>query len=146
MVQGRRRIAKDRQAWPLLVLDSGGLTAVAANHPDARAAIEYSERNDVDVIVPSVVIAESTRGDATDARVNWVINDTMVAVIREKEARTAARLKKAAGMSGVEQTIDALVVATAALAGGGAILTTDVDDIEALASALPLGTVRAIGV
>lgn len=133
-------------AWSLLVLDSGGLTAVAMNEPDARAAIEYSARRGVPVVVPSVVIAESTRGDASDARINAVVSKATVVAAGEGEARIAARLKTAAAMSGVGHTIDALVVATAAVAGGGAILTSDRDDIEALADSLPRRVVRAIRV
>jgi predicted nucleic acid-binding protein len=130
----------------LLTLDSGGLTAVARNEEDARAAFTNSVRTSVGVIVPAVVIAESTRGDAQDARVNHVLNQTRVVAAREEEARLAARLKSAAGMAGVEPTIDALVVATAALAGGGAVLTSDPTDIESLCEALQHPTVRAIRV
>lgn len=135
-----------RPAWPLLVLDSGGLTAVAMNEPYARAALKHSARHGVPIVVPSVVVAESTRGDASDARINAVVRRAVVAPATEAEARIAARLKTAAAMSGVAHTIDALVVATAAAAGGGAILTSDRDDIDALAEPLPGRAVRAIGI
>ena len=133
-------------AWSLLVLDSGGLTAVALNEPNARAAIEYSSRHGVPVVVPSVVIAESTRGDESDARVNAVVKKAVVTAAGETEARIAAHLKTAASMAGVQHTIDALVVATAAVCGGGAVLTSDREDIEALAESLPRNVVRAIRV
>ena len=133
-------------AWPLLVLDSGGLTAVAANEPNAVAAIDYSARHGLPVLVPSVVIAESTRGNASDARINAVIGKVSVVAVREAEARIAARLKTAAGMSGVEHTIDALVVAAAAAAGGGAVLTSDRQDIQTLAESVPGRAVRAVRV
>ena len=87
------------------------------------------------MVVPAVVIAESTRGDASDARVNQIIRRLVVGEVTEREAREAVQLKKAAGMTGVRHTIDALVVAAATLSGGGAILTSDPDDIRALASA-----------
>ena len=132
--------------WPLLVLDSGGLTAVAVNEPDAIAAVDYSARHGVPVVVPSVVIAESTRGKPSDARINAVIGKVSVVAAHEAEARIAARLKTAAGMSGVEHTIDALVVATAAVAGGGAVLTSDRQDIQMLAESLPRRVVRAVSV
>lgn len=130
----------------MLVLDSGGLTAVANNELYARAAMKHSARHGVPIVIPSVVLAESTRGDASDARINAVVAKAAVAAATEAEARIAARLKSAAGMRGEEHTIDALVVATAAAAGGGAILTSDRDDIEALAGSLPGRAVRAIGV
>lgn len=129
----------------MLVLDSGGLTAVAANESHARAAMKYSSRHGVPVVIPSIVLAESTRGDASDARINAVVSKAVVAAATETEARIAARLKSAAAMRGEEHTIDALVVATAAAAGGGAILTSD-GDIQTLAEGLPHRAVRAIRV
>jgi predicted nucleic acid-binding protein len=118
-----------------LVLDSGGLTALAEGRQRARSALEMSQRTGTPVVVPAIVIAESTRGDGSDAPVNRVLNKLSVVSIDENGAREAARLKRAAGMTGVEHTIDALVVAVATLGGGGAILTSDVRDIAALASA-----------
>jgi hypothetical protein len=56
-----------------------------------------------------------------------------VIAITDPIARAAAVLKRDAGMAGVAATIDALVVATSAAAGGGVVLTSDVDDIRALA-------------
>ena len=84
-----------------------------------------------------MVIAESTQGNPKDAAMNRVINTLEVVPVDETGAREAAALKSAAQMVGVEHTIDALVVAVASLAGGGAILTSDLDDITALAAARP---------
>lgn len=130
----------------MLVLDSGGLTAIARNDQRARAALLAFSRAGAPVVLPAVVIAESTRAAASDALVNRVVRAVDVVSTGEAEAREAARLKRLAGMSGVEQTIDALVVAAATLAGGGAVLTSDPDDIEALAAARPDVRVRAIRV
>lgn len=77
---------------------------------------------------------------------NRVINNLEVVPVDETGAREAAALKHAARMAGVEHTIDALVVAVASLAGGGAILTSDLDDIAALASARPDLTIVPIRV
>lgn len=96
-----------------------------------------SRRAGARVVVPAIVIAESTRGNAADASVNRVVNASTVAPVDEAAAREAVLLKRRAAMSGVPHTIDALVVAVATLAGGGAILTSDVDDITALAAARP---------
>lgn len=127
----------------MLVVDSGGLSALAERSEDAVAAVEISHASAV-VVVPSVVIAESLRGDAADARTNQILSGLEVADIGEREAREAARLKKASRMAGVAHTIDALVVAVASLAGGGAILTSDVEDIAALATARPNVTIVPI--
>jgi predicted nucleic acid-binding protein len=128
----------------LLVIDSGGLSALAERSEDAVAAVEMSLITAGVVVVPSVVIAESLRGDAADARTNQTLSGLEVADIGEPEAREAARLKRASRMTGVQHTIDALVVAVASLAGGGAILTSDVDDIAALATARPNVTIVPI--
>jgi hypothetical protein len=58
-----------------------------------------------------------------------------VIAITDPIAWAAAVLKRDAGMAGVAATIDALVVATSAAAGGGVVLTSDVDDIRALTNA-----------
>lgn len=123
--------------WPLLVLDSGGLSACAENHEKARAALSMCESAGTPVFLPSVIIAESTRATARDAMVNRIIAGVTVVAIDHDIAREAAALKNKAQMSGVEHTIDAIVVAVAALAGGGAILTSDPIDITALADRRP---------
>ncbi|MDQ3951582.1 MAG: PIN domain-containing protein [Actinomycetota bacterium] len=119
------------------MLDSGGLSALTERSADAIAALEMSREAVARVVVPSVVIAESLRGDAADARTNRILSGLAVADIGEREAREAARLKNASRMTGVQHTIDALVVAVASVAGGGAILTSDVGDIGVLAEARP---------
>ena len=42
--------------------------------------------------------------------------------------------KRGARMTGVAATVDAIVVATSAAAGGGVVLTSDITDIRTLAS------------
>jgi hypothetical protein len=61
-------------------------------------------------------------------------------------ARVAAELKCQAGMTGVAATIDAMVVAVSVAAGGGVILTGDVDDIRRLAGAVEGVRVRTVRV
>lgn len=131
------KVTTPRPHWRLLVLDSGGLSAIAQRSGDAIATLEMSRAAAARVVVPSVVIAESLRGDAADAPTNQVLSGVATAEIGEREAREAARLKRASRMTGVQHTIDALVVAVASLAGGGAILTSDVDDIAALVAGRP---------
>jgi predicted nucleic acid-binding protein len=59
-------------------------------------------------------------------------------------ARVAAVLKLQSGMRGVKATVDAIVVATAVFLGGGAILTSDPDDIDRLAAVYRVLRIRAI--
>jgi predicted nucleic acid-binding protein len=121
--------------WPSVVLDSQGLWAVARNDSDdARAVLAASSQVGVPVLVPAAVLAETLLGDERDARANQVLKKLQVIPLTDSIARSAARLKRLAGMTGVAATIDAIVVATSAAAGGGVILTSDPDDIRILAS------------
>ena len=117
-----------------MVLDSEGLWAVARNDSkDARALLDVSSRAGVPVLVSAAVLAETLYGDERDVRAYQALKKLEVVPVTDGIARAAARLKKAAGMTGVAATIDALVVATAEAVGGGVILTSDPGDIRALA-------------
>ena len=121
--------------WPSVVLDSQGLWAVTSNDSeDARAVLAASSQAGVPVLVPTAVLAETLMGDERDARANQVLKKLQTVPLTDSIARSAARLKRLAGMTGVAATIDAIVVATSAAAGGGVILTSDPDDIGVLAS------------
>jgi predicted nucleic acid-binding protein len=121
--------------WSSVVLDSQGLWAVARNDSDdARAVLAASSEAGVPVLVPTAVLAETLLGDERDARVNQVLKRLQVIPLSDSIARSATRLKRLAGMTGVAATIDAIVVATSAATGGGVILTSDPDDISVLAS------------
>lgn len=119
-----------------LILDGGAVFALAANEPRARQVVERALRQHTLVVVPAVVIAETTRGGARDARANRVLNAVNeVAPATEAVAREAGRLLAAAGIP--DATIDALIVAEAILHGASLILTGDPDDISALAANHP---------
>lgn len=133
--------------WPSVVLDSEGLWAVARNDSDdARAALAASAEAGVAVLVPATVLAETLLGDARDARVNQVLKRLQVVPIDEVIARSAARLKNISSMTGVAATVDATVVAVSAAAGGGIVLTSDVDDISALAAGVTDRRVKPVHV
>jgi predicted nucleic acid-binding protein len=130
-----------------VVLDSEGLWAVARNDSDdARAVLASSSQAGIPVLVPTAVLAETLFGDGRDARANQVLKKLQVVPITEPIARSAAALKRRAGMVGVATTIDAIVVATSAVAGGGVVLTSDIDDLRALASGAADVRVRPVRV
>ncbi len=130
-----------------MVLDSEGLWAVARNDSeDARAVLAASREAGVPVLVPAAVLAETLFGDRRDARANQALGKFHVVPISEPVARMAAALKRVAGMGGVAATVDALVVAVSAAAGGGAVLTADADDIRTLAGAVPEVRIRPVRV
>ena len=119
-----------------LILDSGALIALSRRDPTTRAFLKRaSERGDL-IVVPAVVIAETTRGGARDAPVNQVLKAiSEVLPILEGTARTAGRLLAASGVAGA--TIDALVAAEAVLGGPAVLLTTDLEDLSRLVAQHP---------
>lgn len=133
--------------WPSVVLDSEGLWAVARNDSeDARAVLAASGAAGVRVLVPAAVLAETLHGDRRDARANQVVGRLEVVAVTELVARAAAELKRLAGMTGVAATIDAIVVAVSAAAGGGVILTSHVGHIRKLAERVPGARIRPVRV
>ncbi|MDA8284242.1 MAG: PIN domain-containing protein [Actinomycetota bacterium] len=131
--------------WPSAVLDSEGLWAVARNEESARVVLASSRAAGVPVLVPVAVLAESLYGDERDARLNQVVKRLQITDVTESLARSAAELKRLAGMTGGPATIDAIVVAVSVAAGGGVILTSDVGDINHLAECCSV-RVRAVRV
>jgi predicted nucleic acid-binding protein len=86
----------------------------------------------VKVAVPAVVLAETVRGTARDAPVDRVLKAVGEVIPSDgRSGRTAGALLARARSS---STLDALVVAAAVDVGGGVVLTSDPDDLEALAS------------
>lgn len=133
--------------WPSVVLDSQGLWALADNSVGkVRAMLDESVKAGVPVLVSAAVLAETFFGDRRDARANQVLKKVEVIPVTEPLARAAARLKGAAGMTGVAATIDAVVVATSGAAGGGVILTSDPKDIRALADCVTDRRIRPVHV
>jgi len=116
-----------------LILDSGAVLALASGNERARQFVRRAISARAAVIVPAVVVAETTRGGPRDATVNRVIKTVEdVAPVTEDVAREAGRLLAGARKSNA--TMDALVVASAARRESTIILTGDIDDITALAA------------
>ncbi len=133
MARTRRRT----QAPPpqRLILDSGAVIALSRNDLRARATLAAAREAGVEVSIPSVVIAETVRGSAKDAKVNRVIKSVgEVTALDEDTGRVAGALLGAARST---STIDALVVASAIELGGGVVLTGDPEDLEPLADGHP---------
>ncbi len=118
-----------------LILDSGAVIALSRNDLRARATLAAAREAGVEVSIPSVVIAETVRGSAKDAKVNRVIKSVgEVTAPDEDTGRVAGVLLGAARST---STIDALVVASAIELGGGIVLTGDPEDLEPLAEGHP---------
>lgn len=95
MARSRRRT----QAPPpqRLILDSGAVIALSRNDLRARATLAAAREAGVEVSIPSVVVAETVRGSAKDAKVNRVIKSVgEVTAADERTGRGAGALLGAA--------------------------------------------------
>jgi predicted nucleic acid-binding protein len=116
-----------------LVLDSEGLCKLAAGDARAQAYLETAHRRRAEVTVSAITLAEVLRGGARDAAVHRVLSRVTVLPVTPELARTAGELLGAAGMSGHECAIDAIVAATAlGQVRPVVLLTSDPDDLNRL--------------
>jgi predicted nucleic acid-binding protein len=114
-----------------LVLDSGGLSELA-NHRARWAKLRVEGHWPPQV--PSAVLVEALTGDhRRDFHTNQVLRFAQVRDVDETMAREAARLRTATGRAGTISAVDALVVAFAQAAPKPWVLTSDPDDLQALA-------------
>lgn len=113
-----------------LILDSGGLTALAGQR--ARLA-ELRRRGQWPPQIPSVVLTEALTGDhRRDFNENRLISMCQVRDVTEVHAREGARLRTMTGRAGTISATDAIVAAMATTFPSPVVLTSDPDDIAAL--------------
>lgn len=116
----------------MLVLDSGGVTRLAARNAQALALIRGLVAADLwPPVVPTVVLVESLQGRPDrDVNVNRFIKTCIIEpTLSEAIARRAAELRRRARRG---SAVDAIVVAMAE--PGGTVLTGDRADLEALSA------------
>ncbi len=116
----------------MLVLDSGGVTHLARRSRDAAALLQaLRARGHWPPVVPAVVLVECTQGHpGRDANVNRFLKTCdVIEAVPERLAQRAALLRSKAHKG---SAVDALVVALAE--PSGAIITSDADDLQALAA------------
>lgn len=126
----------------MLVLDSGAVTRLAERSRSALAFLLALRKEGLwPPSVPSVVLVESLQGHAgRDAAENRLLKTCdVIENVGESLARRAAFLRSRARRG---SAVDALVVASAE--PGGTVLTTDPDDLEALAAHADRVTVERI--
>jgi hypothetical protein len=114
-----------------LVLDSGAVTALAERSRRAAALILALRGQDLwPPVVPAIVLVECLQGHAgRDAQVNRFLKTCdIMEDLPASTARRAAMLRRRARRG---SAVDAVVVACAE--PSGAVLTSDPDDIAALA-------------
>lgn len=118
-----------------LVLDTGGVFALARGARPARFAIERARRQGFAVVIPTAVIAEAHRGGRSSAATQRVFDRVdAFPPLDVQRAREAGELLGAAGMNA---TVDAVVVAEALASVPSVIVTSDPSDIRALLEGRP---------
>lgn len=115
-----------------LVLDSGAVSALAEGDPRVRRIAARARAADLPLRTSAAVVAEVTGRGAPDTPTNRVLSGLDIVEVGERLARLAGALRH---HSGVSATVDALVIATAVVSGGGVVLSADTDDMSRLAGA-----------
>ena len=116
----------------MLVLDSGGITKLAARNRQALALIQSFAADELlPPLVPTVVLVESLQGHpGRDININRFLKTCIVEpTVTDAVARRAAELRRRAGRG---SAVDAIVVAMAE--PGGTVLTSDEADLGALSA------------
>jgi hypothetical protein len=116
-----------------LVLDAGGVSAIADGDGVARAALDRARREGWLVVIPAPVLTEVHTGRRDHARVDRIVNavDMLIATTPER-ARQAGELRS---RSGVLDVVDAIVVAEAVAFPPALVMISDPDDIRRLIEA-----------
>jgi predicted nucleic acid-binding protein len=116
-----------------LVLDSEGVSKLAAGDARTRAYLESARARRSRVAVSAITLTEVLRGGARDAAVHRVISRITVVPVSAEIARKAGELLGKTGLSGHRCAIDAVVAATALeLERPVVLLTSDPDDLARL--------------
>jgi hypothetical protein len=116
-----------------LILDSGGVSAIADGNAIARATLDRARREGWLVVIPAPVLVEVHTGRSDHARIDRVVN--AVDLLLSTTPDTARRAGELRSRSGVSDVVDAIVVAEAVASSPALILTSDPDDIGRLIEA-----------
>jgi predicted nucleic acid-binding protein len=116
-----------------LVLDSEGLSKLAAGDARAHAYLDSARARRARVASSAITLTEVFRGGPRDAAVHRVLSRITVVPVTAQIARRAGELLGATGLSGHRCAIDAVVAATAlGLERPVVLLTSDPDDMNQL--------------
>jgi predicted nucleic acid-binding protein len=137
---GRRTAT--RRTYRALILDSDGISKAARGDRATGVALAAARRVRIPVVVSAVTLAEVLRGHPRDAAVYLLLKGCRVEPVSTAVGRAAGELL---GRTGRKDTVDAVVVATAAtLPAPVLVLTSDPSDLGALTADLPGIDVEAI--
>ena len=116
-----------------LLLDSEGLSKLAAGDARARAHLDTARTRRARVTVNAITLTEVLRGGPRDAAVHRVLSRITVVPVTAEIARRAGELLGATGLSGHCCAIDAVMAVTPLeLERPVVLLTSDPDDLSRL--------------
>ena len=113
-----------------LILDSGAVIAAAKGNQDVRRFIAAARRAGSHVIIPPVVLTQTLRGGNRDAAVHQILRQGFVTFVGSRLARRGGELLGAAGL---DDAADAQIMAEALRETPCVLLTSDPEDMRALA-------------
>ncbi|MDT0330844.1 type II toxin-antitoxin system VapC family toxin [Nocardiopsis lambiniae] len=113
-----------------LVLDSEGLSKLAAGDERARAHLQVALKRGARVVVSALTLTEVLRGGPRDTEVHRVLSRVTVVPVSPEIARASGELLGRTGLSGHRCAIDAVVAETAlGRERPVLLLTSDPDDM-----------------
>jgi predicted nucleic acid-binding protein len=116
-----------------VVLDSEGLSKLAAGDARVRGYLDSARARRARVAVSAITLTETLRGGPRDAALHRVLSRITVVPVTAQIARQAGELLGATGLSSRRCAIDAVVAATAlGLERPIVLLTSDPDDMNRL--------------
>lgn len=132
-----KRLKARIQPGGTLVLDAQGLSLHVDGDEGMRARIEIAEQNGSRVVYCAVTPLEVRRTGKAADRLAYLLSRFDQKPVTDETVATARKLLDATGLDGHECLVDALVVATAALATPPVLLvTSDKSHIPALCKAI----------
>ena len=129
-----------------LILDSGGVSAIADGNPVARATVARARNDGYLVAIPTPAVTEVHTGRREHALIDRVLKAV------DHEIPSTPRVARLAGVlrakSGVTDVVDAIVVAEAIESTPAIVLTSDPTDISRLldVAEVPKGQVVVVAV
>ncbi|MDR2564804.1 MAG: hypothetical protein LBC97_01850 [Bifidobacteriaceae bacterium] len=118
----------------MLVLDSEGVSRLILRDRAMAALVKGLTEDGRAVVASTVALVEGINPAMSSAAVRWAVSGFETEAATRQTALVAADLLRAARRHGHRHAIDAIVCATAVLAGEPlvAVFTSDPDDLRAL--------------
>jgi len=126
-----------------VTLDTGALIAMEKKKPRAMLLLLAAKQHRAELFATTPVIAEWWRG-RTDRREDIKLGITIVPLPQPAAEAAGLALGRIGARERGKLAVDAMVMAFAALQGGGLVYTSDVDDLTRLQEFFP--SVRILSV